>query len=402
MQLNSFETSETDPAELVAASARCYLALGRLDGALAYASPDVLKLFALKLVRRTLARSLAAAGYLFTEATFEAWLSRSGGPPQGGPGTAAPASAIAAAVLAEMRHSKWPALAEAAGLVWRAAPQIGIGADHVGDQIDGQGEPPSESGQGLANREDLRAVIDVARQLLVGGRETPAETQPLSLLIDRLSRAPAALVPMARGTAVIETDAGALVVPTVTQHSHCWALGLVLGEMLAGQGVLRLPLPFAGSIAPEVLRQDCEADVRRLRLAVDIDDAASGLFADLDTACRLVCRADAALSDTRSTSRAPMVFAMIAGLGVVTRSQLTRAFEMTGAGVDGVLAKLSVAGLIEKRSGRAGGYFVARDNRADRHLGTASVVPLRLADVDRFDAAVADLDRLLERSNSMR
>jgi hypothetical protein len=127
MGLNLFDSSEVDPDELAAATARCYLAIGRLDGAIAHAAPNVLALFALMLVRRTLARSLTAAGYLFTEASFEGWISRAGGPPQSGPGTAAPAPAIAAAVLLELRASHWPALAEAADLVQRAAPHLGRG-----------------------------------------------------------------------------------------------------------------------------------------------------------------------------------------------------------------------------------------------------------------------------------
>jgi hypothetical protein len=99
MELNLFDSSEVHPAELAATTARCYLALGRLDGAIAHAAPNVVALFALMLMRRTLARSLAAAGYLFTDATFEAWIARAGGAPRGGPGTAAPAPAIAAALM---------------------------------------------------------------------------------------------------------------------------------------------------------------------------------------------------------------------------------------------------------------------------------------------------------------
>lgn len=85
MELIPLETSAIDPDDLSAANARCYLALGRLDGALAHAPQKVAALFALMLVRRTLARSLTAAGYLFTDATFAAWLARVGGPPPGGP-----------------------------------------------------------------------------------------------------------------------------------------------------------------------------------------------------------------------------------------------------------------------------------------------------------------------------
>ena len=149
MGLDLFDSSEVDPAELETASARCYLALGCLDGAIAHAAPNVVALFALMLVRRTLAKSLAAAGYLFTDATFEGWISRAGGPPQGGPGTAAPAPAISAAVLSELRVSRWPALAEAADLVWRAAPHLGRG--DRGAAVDRAGPGSSEAreeGQG--------------------------------------------------------------------------------------------------------------------------------------------------------------------------------------------------------------------------------------------------------------
>ena len=399
MALNLFDSSEVDTAQLAAATARCYLALGRLDGAIAHAAPSVVALFALIIVRRTLARSLAAAGYLFTDATFEAWISRAGGPPQGGPGTAAPVPAIAAAVLSELRASKWPALAEAADLVWRAAPHLGRG--DRGSALRASDPEDSEAlgeGQGAWNCDGLGGVIAAARAVLVDGYSTAADHDgaPLSVLSGRLAKVPALFAPIERGAAVIEADAGPVAVPLGTQQSQGWALGLVVGEMFVELAMMRRPLPFAGGIAPQVLRGDCDPEVRLLWLVGDIGQAAHDLLGDLETARRLVNRAEAALVDARSTSRAPAVFALIAGLGLVTRGEVCEGFKMTAAGADGVLAKLLAAGLIARRPGRAGGFCVAAVTGDALGSSGSPAIDARVASgVEALDAAMADLDRLL-------
>lgn len=399
MGLNLFTSSEVDPAELAAATARSYLALGRLDGAIAHAAPSVVALFTLMLVRRTLTRSLAAAGYLFTDAAFEGWISRAGGPPQGGPGTAAPAPAIAAAVLSELRASKWPALAEAADLVARAASQLGRG----GRGTDVAAPDPADSeafdeGQGAWHCDGLGGVIAAARACLVDvdGTAGDHDEAPLSVLAKRLAKVPALFAPIERGAAVIETDTGPVAVPLAMQQSQGWALGLVVGELFVDLGMMRRPVPFAGVIAPQVLRGDCDPEVRLLRLASDIGQVAHELLGDLETARRLVDRAEAALADARSTSRAPAVFLLIAGLGLVTRGEVCDGFKMTAAGADGVLGKLLTAGLIARRPGRAGRFCVAVV--AGDALGGSSspAIDARVANgVDELDAAMADLNRLL-------
>lgn len=399
MGLDLFDSSEVDPAELAAANARCYLALGRLDGAIAYAAPNVVALFALMLVRRTLARSLTAAGYLFTGAAFEGWISRAGGPPQGGPGTAASAPEIAAAVLSELRASKWAALAEAADLVWRAAPHLGRGARRtdVGESDPDDSEARGE-GQGTRHCDELGGVIAAARAVLIDYDKTAAEHDgaALSVLAQRLGKVPALFAPVERGTAVIETDTGPVAVPLATQQSQGWALGLVVGEMFVDVAIMRRPVPFAGGIAPQVLRGDCDPDERLLRLATDIRQAAHDLLGDLEAARRLVSRAEAALVDARSTSRAPAVFALIAGLGLVTRREVCDTFKMTAAGADGVLAKLLAAGLIMRRPGRAGGFCVAVKTGAALGMGAeGGIDATSMTGVDELDAAMYELDRQL-------
>jgi hypothetical protein len=400
MELNLFDSSEVDPAELAAVSARCYLALGRLDGAIAYAAPNVVALFAVMLVRRTLARSLAAAGYLFTDAAFEGWISRAGGPPQGGPGTAAPAPAIAAAVLSELRASNWPALAEAADLVSRAASHLGRGGR--GTDVGAPDLEDSQAlveGKGARNCDGLGGVIAAARAVLVKADPTAAEHDEaaMSVLAERLAKVPALFAPVERGTAVVETDAGPVAVPMATQQSQGWALGLVVGETFVNLGMMRRPVPFAGAVAPEALRGDCDPEVRLLRLASDIGQAAHDLLGDLEAARRLVSRAEAALVDARSTSRAPAVFALIAGLGLVTRGQVCDGFKMTAAGADGVLAKLLAAGLIARRPGRAGGFCVAvKTGAALGSHAEGRIDALEMGGVDELDAAMNDLDRMLK------
>ena len=399
MGLNLFDSPEVDAAELVAANARCYLALGRLDGAIAHAAPTVVALFTLMLLRRTLARSLAAAGYLFTDATFEGWISRAGGPPQGGPGTAAPAPSIAAAVLSELRASKWPALAEAADLVSRAAPHLGRGdrGMAVGKSDPDDSEARGE-GQETRHCDGLGGVVAAARAFLVDSDATAAEPvdAPLSVLAERLASVPYLFAPIERGAAVIETNTRPVAVPLATQQSQAWALGLVVGETFVNLGMMRRPVPFAGVIVPQVLRSDCEPEVRLLRLATDIGQAAHELLGDLEAARRLVSRAEAALVDARSTSRAPAVFALIVGMNLVTRGQVCDAFSMTPAGADGVLAKLLAARLIARRPGRAGGFCVAAVAGDPPGGSSSPVIDVRVASgVEELDAAMADLDRLL-------
>lgn len=207
---------------------------------------------------------------------------------------------------------------------------------------------------------------------------------------------PALFAPVEPGTVVIETHTGPVAVPLAAQQSQGWVLGLVVGEMFVNLAMMRRPLPFAGAIAPQVLHGDCDADVRLLRLASDIGQAAHELLGDLEAARRLINHAEAALIDARSSSRAPAVFALVAGLRLVTRAQLCDAFGMTAAGADGVLGKLLAAGLIARRPGRAGGYCVAADTCVAVGSSAARVTEVGAArGVDELDAAMADLDRLL-------
>ena len=112
----------------------------------------------------------------------------------------------------------------------------------------------------------------------------PLDAAPLSVLANRLGRVPALFAPIERATTVVETDVGPVSVPLFTQHSQGWALGLVVGAMFCELGALRRPLPFAGAFVPEVLRHDCDADGRLLRLAITIAHAADDMLGDLQTA----------------------------------------------------------------------------------------------------------------------
>jgi hypothetical protein len=166
--------------------------------------------------------------------------------------------------------------------------------------------------------------------------------------------------------------------------------------MFVDVAMMRRPVPFAGVIAPQVLRGDCDPEVRLLRLASDIGQGAYELLGNLETARSLVSRADAALSDARSTSRAPVVFALIAGLGLVTRGEVCDGFKMTAAGADGVLAKLLAARLIVRRPGRAGGFCVAAVTGNALGGSPNPAIDSRVASgIEELDAAMADLDRLL-------
>lgn len=195
----------------------------------------------------------------------------------------------------------------------------------------------------------MGGVIAAARAVLVDGHLTEFEHDgaPLSVLAQRLAKVPTLFAPIERGSAVVETDAGPVAVPLAAQQSQGWALGLVVGEMFVDLGVMRRPVSSTGVIVPQVLRGDCESEVRLLRLATDIGQAAHDLLGDLEAARRLVSWAEAPLVDTRNTLRAPAVFALISGMGLVTRGLFRGGFKVTPAG------------LIARRPGRAGRFCVA-------------------------------------------
>jgi hypothetical protein len=90
------------------------------------------------------------------------------------------------------------------------------------------------------------------------------------------------------------------------------------------------------------------------------------------------------------------VFALISGLGLVTRGEVCDGFKMTAAGADGVLGKLLAAGLVVRRQGRAGGFCVAVVVGDALGSSGSPVIDARVASgVEELDAAIADLDRLL-------
>ena len=167
MGLNLFDSSEVDPGEIAAATARCYLALGRLDGALRAARPATLRLFALRLLRDLLVAVLRQEGHAFTDHRFHAWFAGVATLSDLPPRLGRPPRVLCEAVLTELTHSSWEVLAELAARFQAALLAPG---DHIGNDLAAQ-----------TAHQDAHSIVIAARDLI-------SELEPTPLPLPALER----------------------------------------------------------------------------------------------------------------------------------------------------------------------------------------------------------------------
>jgi len=377
LPIDPFDDHST--AEVGAARGRACIALGRLDGAVRMASPSALRLFGYRLVRRSFIGALADAGFAGADRAIDGWIARESPPPATPQYAAAEAPAISGAVLAALADGGWAPVAEAARFVARAAEHLG------------------RAGTPAAGEKPLAEIAAEARRALVPSRPLYDVDDPLAWLEARVegARASAAFAPVARDPVPIDTLAGIAIITPPPPRAHHWALGLAMGESLRALGLLSRPVPLAGSVPAAALRMDMPPRERAVALADAIARAARQAMAELDEAVRLAAHAAHALRTCRRTSRAPDVFAGIAGLGALRRTQIATGFGLTAMGADTILATLVSAGLVARAPGdRRGPYRWTPPPVARSTPWTISDMSGLLNEVD---AAMEGLDALLAR-----
>lgn len=273
-------------------------------------------------------------------------------------------------VLERLQRWPWPPLAEAATRVANACPQLLRPLDRT-------------------VRADLARVLAEADALIGAG---PALAAPaLSVTALRAAQDHPDFVDGERGSATIAGPDGPILVETRGAIGHVWALGLAASPALARAGWSRGALPLFGSVPRRCLRPGLTADAVTQHWAAALAAAAEAALADLDEAVQLDGRAHAALT-TRRHSRAYEAWALLAGLGALRRSQLAAALQITLAGADQALARLSEAGLIRRPDPR--GPYVATTTPPSPAPPRAINGPPTQAAAE-VDAALADIDRLL-------
>lgn len=373
--------ADADPGDVAEAQARCALALGRLDGLLTGLSAPEKALFSWTLLRQVLLGALTQAGFAEAELGFDGWFAGTTRAPQEGPLTPCPAHTIVRALLAELARQPWQPLAEAASVIERCgkfAPDRPLGED--------DGDPAA-------------ALGEAAR--LVAGSNLSGQALPfpaLARLADQLRRS-RTFAPIERAVALPLFGKGAPIA-RAAMRTPLWAVDCQLGHLLAAQIRLSPALPFPGALPAEALAPELWPGERALVLAEALRRSAERHIAAIQQA-RADCRAlEQRLRHLRASARAPQVWLALRGFAPLGIEQLASGFGISRRGTYAVADALVGAGLAARASTLGRVTLSALPPGHGVEVIDAPLSPLPSPLLAEFDAAMADIDRLLARQDT--
>lgn len=225
-------------------------------------------------------------------------------------------------------------------------------------------------------------------------------------MLDHLHSAAAGsphFAPAERGHQLLDLPSGPFTLEQSMPAMPLWALDLVAGSVIARGNPGTRPLPFPAAVRAEALRPELWPRERGILVADAARSAAQRLTGLLEAAYSAVQDMQEAISCLRSTSRAPGLYRMLAGFGPMRPIQIETALHVSKNGVRDLVAALVKAGLAEMTSQQHQALVCAA---VPSRLRAPAAVPTdegeAMADTTfaEFDAAMANIDRLLARSNT--
>jgi len=379
------QSDEDAPLEaLMTARARAALAWGVLQGRLAHVPPKVADHFCCGLIRLALVDALAQTGFPGADAWLSLWYSGLEPEPGATAHAAAPASLVAETLLTELSLSAWEPLAAASAKI-RAAARF--------ERADRRGAPDTTPAFAAQEAARLAAQLEII----------PHPDWPLAVL-DRLHSAAAGsphFAPAERARQLLDLPSGPVAFEQTVSAMPLWALDLVAGALIARSSPGTRPLPFPAAVRAEALKPELWPRERAILVADAARSAAQRLTGLLDAAYSAVTDMQESTSRLRSTSRAPGLYRVLAGFGPLRPIQIEAALDVSKNGVRDLVAALVKAGLAEMFSHRHQALVRAA---LPSRLRAPAAVPAdeveAMADTKfaEFDAAMADIDRLLARS----
>lgn len=353
------------------------LALGQLEGALAYCTPEIHRVFGARVIRRVLVSALRQEGHAFSEDRFLAWfaglVTLSDLPPRKG----RPARVLCEAILTELGHSRNADIASAARLL-----QAGLLA------------PADHAGAGAAG--EAYAVIASARALIASlpGSAGPSPFHRLATLYRTMAGSLYFAPPEQSTIAMADCT---------TPPSPRWALELLAGEALRSQQGMRPALPMPDLIRLDAIGDDTLAADRR---AEALAKTATGLATDLRACSDTWARVAKPMPGRRGTSRAPLLYALLAGFGALRSRQIEAMLGASRIGVRGMLASLDEMGLLTRITIAGSHLHAVPDGlrSALSQIDPEETIPeapgtFSAAALSDYEASMAEMDRLLERTS---
>lgn len=378
------QSDEDAPLEdLMAARVRAALAWGQLHGKLSHVPPQVAHQFCATLTRLILVEALAHSGFSGVDGWFPLWFSGLAPVPGTTAQTTTPAALVAGTLLSELSLSAWEPLGQAAAQI-RAAARFDQDSHHAVPEI-----PPA-----FAVEEATRLAEPHAR-----GTE---DDWPLAAL-DRLHGAAAAsphFAPAERSRQLLALPSGPVAFEQARPAMPLWALDLVAGPLIARSNPGFPPLPLPGTVRAEALRPELWPRERAILVAQAAEKAAQRASEQLDAAYARVQAMQAAISSLRSTSRAPLLYRLLAGFGPLRPLQIEQALAVSKNGARDLVAALVKAGLAESTAHRH--QAVVRALPPPRTHSVPAVEDKSIADSPyaEHDAIMAEIEGLLARSHA--
>lgn len=368
--------------ELGLAQAGCAFALGRLDGLLVSLTDIEKRLFCVGLLRAVLLSALAQAGFTDAELRFNAWFSGFDRGPQETPLTPCSAHAMVHALLAELGHHPWTPLAGAAQTVAAAARFTA-------------GHPP-QTEDTLAG-EALAKAAELAKQAATND-DTALPFAGLARL-NALLRADALFAPVERAVRSFSLSGRKVAVEQAAPRTPLWAVDAALGRVLSACGTWRLPLPCPGAVTAQALQPQLWPGERALLAAHSLHASAMRLSDLVADARRRAALMGEHLGHLRSSARAPQVWSLLAAFAPLGLDQMASAFGVSRRGTYAIGDALVAAGLARREAVQGRVLLVAEEPRSgplSEPGDEASALPHSA--LAEFDAAMAEVDRLLARS----
>lgn len=381
---------DASPEALMLARSRAALTWGRLQGLVAHLEPGVAHLLAASVIHAQLSEALLQAGHAGAAAQFDLWFCGLAAAPTEGPHVFARPWAIADAILAELSLDRWEPIARVAQQLREAAAP-----DHG----------PDHGCVGPADALPPRDVIALAAKLASEAGPHGESYWPLAA-IDHLHTAAAAsaeFAPSEPDQRLLDLPGGPLAFAQPRARTPLWAIDLAAGQALSGSTPGMVPLPCPGALRAEALVPWLWPRERGILVAEALTTCAQRLARLVEQARTSHRHMTCALADLRSNSRAPMLYTLLAGFGPLRPGQIERALHLSKNGARELIKSLKSSGIADNERHR--GQVLIRACLADGKGRETDPGPdlspvLSAESLAEFDEAMADIDRLLARSNA--
>jgi len=378
---------------LLHARSKTAFAWGLLQGRLAHLAPEPAQAFSCALVCLALNDALTQSGFSGAADWLPTWFSGLRPPLCATTHVAAPAAPLADAVLGMLTRARWEPLALAARQI-QAAARYDRGIDST--------EDTARVAEIIAAPERLASLAHARVEA-----DDEEDVWPLPALghLHDLAATTLEFAPQARERAMTLGPAGPVGFDLAAPPPLLWALDHWASGQTAPAAPGMTPLPLPGAVRAEALRPYLWPRERAILVAHGMAHAVSRLSALLDMALAASRACERQLHAARSTSRAPALYRILRGFGPLRPVQIESMLGVTKGGAREIVSALCDAGLAKVRTEAGRGMIEAVERPAvtAKKITGSGHAAERSAEGDgglaAFDAALADIDQLLERLN---